>query len=436
MYARPVVRNRAMTITQSHDVVKVGIDALTVDQPLKYPIRDENGTLLLAEGVTLTTETKNRLKARGVLFLLAHPDDVQDDKTLKKSAAGDHSESEEPEPQEDSTDIPDSGRMVVKNSGPPMRDKMVVHGCKAYDPGQRTNLVNQHLGTSLLINSLMDNIPKDGHINGEQMVSVASDYLVDLIADVESILTTKLDGVQCELADHCRQMSVLGMAIGLEMGLDEKNVRMIGTAGLLHDWGMMRVPERIRYSQRVLTPIEFLEIKKHPTYIWEMLEGNSKIEPLVRLVCYQIHERPNGTGYPCGRTESNVHLFAKILHVAHIYARMTAPKPYRAPFLPYVAMENLLKQAKVCSVDPIVVRNFLQIMSLFPLGSFVELSDGSIAHVLRRSGNHYVSPVVQIVIDNAGNPLDSDDGPIIDLATSDLTISNAVPAPVATKLNE
>ena len=75
--------------------------------------------------------------------------------------------------------------------------------------------------------------------------------------------------------------------------------------------------------------------------------------------------------------------------------------------MPYAAMENLLKQAKVCSVDPIVVRNFLQIMSLFPLGSFVELSDGSVARVLRRSGNHYVSPVVQFVIDGAGNSIDS-----------------------------
>ena len=108
---------------------------------------------------------------------------------------------------------------------------------------------------------------------------------------------------------------------------------------------------------------------------------------------------------------------------------MTTPKAYRAAFTPYAAMENLLKRAKECSVDPMVVRSFLQVLSLFPIGSFVELNDGRVARVLRRSGNHYLLPVVQIQFDNAGNPLDSDDAAIIDLATSDLTICNAVVEP-------
>jgi response regulator RpfG family c-di-GMP phosphodiesterase len=43
-----------------------------------------------------------------------------------------------------------------------------------------------------------------------------------------------------DLADECLQM-----ALAIEMGMSEADVRMTGLAGLLHDWGMTRVPDEI-----------------------------------------------------------------------------------------------------------------------------------------------------------------------------------------------
>jgi len=426
-----------MSDTLNHAVVKVGIDALAVGRPLKCPIHDANGTLLLAAGVTLTTEFKERLKLRCVQFVLAHQDDLLPDKSPQTTASEDQPDPGDSEPQgnserkEKSAGVLGSGRMSVKNSGPAIRDKRVVHGRKAYDPGLRENLISQTESTCTLIETMMKNVPQRGSLNGDQMISVASNLLADLLADADNVLTISLDldTAQHGLAEHCRQMSLLGMSLGMEMELDEENVRIIGTAGLLHDWGMIHVPEQIRRLERVPSPLELLKIKKHPTDTWDMLEGMLEISPLVRLICYQVHERPNGMGYPRGRSGDSIHSFAKILHVAHLYTALTSPKPYRAPYMPYIAMEYLLKQANVHSVDPMMVRSLLNIVSLFPIGSFVELSDGSSARVLRQNRDHYMSPVVQIVCDSAENSIDSDDAAVIDLISSDLQVSQPLPSP-------
>jgi len=67
-------------------------------------------------------------------------------------------------------------------------------------------------------------------------------------------------------------------------------------------------------------------------------------------------------------------------------------------------------------------------LSLFPIGSLVELSDGRQARVLRRNGNNYSSPIVQIVADADGvpiSPLDHPEG--LDPAERNLKIVKVLP---------
>jgi len=70
-------------------------------------------------------------------------------------------------------------------------------------------------------------------------------------------------------------------------------------------------------------------------------------------------------------------------------------------------------------------------LSLFPIGALVELSDGRQARVLRRNGNNYSSPIVQIVADADGvpiSPLDHPEG--LDPAERNLKSSRYSPTPL------
>jgi hypothetical protein len=96
--------------------------------------------------------------------------------------------------------------------------------------------------------------------------------------------------------------------------------------------------------------------------------------------------------------------------------------------MPYAAMECLLRQAKQRKVDAEVVRALLQVNSLFPIGSFVTLSDGSVAKVLRRNANQYSTPIVQLLQLPNGETVEGD-SEIIDLSTESLHVVQALPAP-------
>ena len=98
--------------------------------------------------------------------------------------------------------------------------------------------------------------------------------------------------------------------------------------------------------------------------------------------------------------------------------------------MPYAAMATILREASTKSVDADVARALLRVMSLFPIGSYVALSDGSVGRVLRRNGRDYASPVVQLVIDRHGNLVNPDgDDTIIATGECGVIVTKALPTP-------
>jgi HD-GYP domain-containing protein (c-di-GMP phosphodiesterase class II) len=301
-----------------------------------------------------------------------------------------------------------------------------------YDSDERAGLIERHDAVTSELDGMMQDAVHGESIDGQQLTSSTGEYLASMMADAESVLTVASEvGADTSLSHHCLQMALLGMAIGIEMGLDEANVRTIGVAGMLHDWGMIRIPEKLRSADRFLESEEMIPIKRHPTHSLEILQSVSGLPLDVPLICYQVHERPNGSGYPRGRNDSQIHLFAKILGVADAYVAMTSPRPYRPPMMPYSAMECLLTLASEKYFDAVVVRHLLHTVTLFPLHSLVTLSDGSVAQVIRRDGNNYQSPVVKRLTDGEGNPLtESDESVVVKLAESECQVVQALASPI------
>jgi hypothetical protein len=125
-----------------------------------------------------------------------------------------------------------------------------------------------------------------------------------------------------------------------------------------------------------------------------------------------------------------IHPFARILHVADAYLAMTAQRPFRPPLMPYAAMECLVRQAERNQVDADVVRSLLRVLSLFPIGSFVRLSDGRVAQVVRSNAHSFVRPIVAIVEDSSGKAVNSaDETALVNLSGSNLSVREALPTP-------
>ena len=424
--------NAAVNRDDASTQVKFSVADLAIGRRLQFPIYEPAGLLLLAEGSIVTARFKQLLVTRGIHAVILSQADADGMASLAEP------EVRLPVIAQLDNDLAkkldamvDAGQLFMKDSGPAFRDRMIQHGSKGYSRERRELLLKEHTETCSALDAMIKAAVNGHPPSADKTAAVVAHYMTNLTSDADCALeVARQAGHYAELAEHCLQMSLLGMAIGIEMGMAEEDIRNIGLSGLFHDWGMALVSPEIRHANRLVTRAEFLEIQKHPIHTLELLKSVSGIPSFVPLICYQVHERPNGTGYPRGRERDNIHPCARILHVADAYLALSSPRPFRKALMPYAAIECLLRQARENLVDVDVVRALLHVLSLFPIGSLVKLSDGSTARVLRRNGSNYSSPIVLIVADANGDPTDSlDESQVIDPSRSNLKIVQALSSP-------
>lgn len=409
--------------------VTIDINELIIGRELNLPIHAPSGVLLIGAGTTFTSDLKRRLLERGVHHIIVDEDEADrltlnadnvDPEQLKALDQTVNSRVEE---------FIRNGMMQVCNSGPSVMHSVVKHGKKAYDAKQTAEIQQQQAKAASAISGLMSDADSCGEEQMNAVGELAGAGVGSLISELAGTLHSAFEtGGNQSLAAHANSMATLGMALAMEMGFDFENVRKVGFAGMVADLGMTYVPHKIRMATGRLSPSEFVSIQKHVIFTANMLERFDSVPSVVRVAAYQVHERPDGSGYPRGRTLMSIHPFARVLNVADAYVAMTSPRPDRTAVLPYTAMEILLKQARQMKVDREVVRALLHVLSLFPIGSYVALSDGSVCRVIRSNGPQFTRPIVCRITDSEGKPVSPDsESAILDLTEESLEIVQALP---------
>ena len=430
--ADPLVADRAGADAHS---ISARVSDLVLGRELEFPIYDRLGVLLLASGAMITTEFKRRLIERGVVRVKLHP---QDARGMSVAAAEDSEQTAattgvlgDPAGGIRPPMIPalEAGLPLVGNNGPAAHTLRIARNAEPHDVGLCRQIAQEYRVSVENLSHLMYDALSGSRTDGRGLSRMVTGFLSHFVSDLDATISQPVTmGMDQGLATHCVRMATLGMAIGIELGLNAENVCRIGVAGLIHDWGMLKVPRHIRESSDILSPADMIEIQKHPVYTVDFIERSSGLPTLVALTAYQVHERFDGGGYPRGRSGDKIHLFARILHVADKYVCLTSPQAFRRPLSPYAAMEVLLRQADGRSCDPQVLRGLLRVQSLFPLGSYVQLSDGRTARVLRSNGDDYTRPVVHIVPHSDDPARTAADALIVDLKCCELSIRSALPA--------
>lgn len=142
-------------------------------------------------------------------------------------------------------------------------------------------------------------------------------------------------------AGHQRGVAALAAAIALEMGLDERQVRGVHVAGIVHDIGKMQVPSEILAKPTPLSDIEYALVRTHPQAGHDMLKGIDLPWPVAQIVL-QHHERLDGSGYPRGLKGGDLLPEARILAVADVVEAMSSPRPYRPAHSSNAALEEIV----------------------------------------------------------------------------------------------
>ena len=203
---------------------------------------------------------------------------------------------------------------------------------------------------------------------------------------------------------HSLSVAVLSVAIGEHMGLENPCLLELCKCALLHDIGKSVVPIEIIYKPARLSHNELSIMKNHALagyqYLLENIIGNSDIWQGV----LHHHERIDGHGYPYGFKGGEIPIFSRIIAVADVYDALTSNRPYRDSMQPAEALEYIMGGIDT-SFDYNVVKSFVRKLELYPIGSYLLLSNKKIGVVV--NNEFQMRPVVQLV----------DTGESLDLAT-------------------
>ena len=180
----------------------------------------------------------------------------------------------------------------------------------------------------------------------EELVSLGAELSRER-AKVEGLTVATLEALVCvvEARDswfvgHSVRVAQLAASIAAELGRTDEEVETVRRAGLLHDIGMIVVPEGLMAKQGQLSPQEFEQIKRH------VIVGSEILAPLPQLGLVGAfvrahHERWDGQGYPDALAGEAIPWGARLIAAAEVYDAFTSARPYRDQLTPEMAVEKM-----------------------------------------------------------------------------------------------
>ncbi|MBI9012958.1 MAG: HD domain-containing protein [Clostridiales bacterium] len=153
---------------------------------------------------------------------------------------------------------------------------------------------------------------------------------------------------------HTRRVSELSRMIASNMNFDEKGLRNIELAGIVHDIGKVSTPDQILNKPGRLSNEEFDIIKEHPEIGERILKPLTSMNSILHPVRHH-HEKLDGTGYPDGLKGDEIILESRILAVADIFDALYTDRPYKTKFTIEKTLEILKEEASANKIDSDVV---------------------------------------------------------------------------------
>ncbi len=181
-------------------------------------------------------------------------------------------------------------------------------------------------------------------------------------------------------------------------------------AALVHDAGMVRVPIKVLKQTDPLTTEQRRVVEAHCRTGAEMAW---RLRPdaawLARAVA-EHHERLDGTGYPDGLNAAQLSPLSRLLAVCDVYVAFCAPRSHRPARETRTSLTDVLLLAESGVLDRDYAERLLN-LSFYPVGSAVEMADGSLALVAAAPSasaddlNAPARPVVAVLTDPHGESL-------------------------------
>ena len=242
-----------------------------------------------------------------------------------------------------------------------------------------------------LVKELTDNVGSQRLINIRKAKHLMQNAVNSLMVDESTLLgLANIKNYDEYTFNHSVNVAIYAIALGQRIGLPKKLLSHLGMAGLLHDIGKTKIPAEIINKTEKLTPEDWALIHYHPIAGSEIiLRGKEWGELSTRLIAaaFEHHLRYDLSGYPRMSRKKSITLFGRIVALADFFDALIRPRAYRG--FPYVSEKILgfMLERAGKDFDPALVKIFINMIGVFPLGTLVLLDTNEMGIVVRIQGD-------------------------------------------------
>jgi PAS domain S-box-containing protein/putative nucleotidyltransferase with HDIG domain len=201
-------------------------------------------------------------------------------------------------------------------------------------------------------------------IDNVQMFEGMQQLNLDLVSAYDATIagwSRAMDLRDKETEGHTQRVTELTLKLAERMGISRHEMIHVRRGALLHDIGKLGIPDQILLKPGKLTDEEWVIMRQHPNYAFEMLNSIHYLRPAIDIP-YCHHEKWDGSGYPRGLKSDLIPLPARVFAVVDVWDALRSDRPYRAGWSTEQTLAYIREQAGK-HFDPEVVEAFLEIIS-------------------------------------------------------------------------
>lgn len=251
------------------------------------------------------------------------------------------------------------------------------------------------INTANTIRDLEKNLYSRPQETAQQATALISDIANSILIAPElaiHVMGDKMGGE--ELYFHSLNVTMLSVMMARDLKLPLELVNMLGVGALLHDIGRKDVPDKVLKKTEPLTQAERHFYEMHCQYGVDMGQ-RLKLAPAVLTIIGSHHELFDGSGYPSKLKGDAISLLARIVVIANYYDELCNPLLIADALTPHEALSLMFAKLRG-KFDPTLLQVFIRCLGVYPPGTIVQLSNGSVGMVATVNTARPMKPTVVV----------------------------------------
>jgi putative nucleotidyltransferase with HDIG domain len=213
----------------------------------------------------------------------------------------------------------------------------------------------------------------------------------------EIMLIEHLERFDKTLYSHVVDTAVLSILIGLQLGWDLKLLEEVAVAALLHDVGYMRLPLNLVQARWGRTGIDSFLLQQHVDMGLALIQKKSQFSSEIFQMVREHHAYQDGSGYPNLQDGEPISASGKLLGLADYFDELLAEGNTSGSFPAALAIRRMYQEAQKGKFPALLVEAMIRVFGVYPVGTFVQLSTGEDALVVKQNPEVSVKPYVKII---------------------------------------